>query len=364
MVRILLMLCVVICHASYAQTQNSLVELLKMSEQLDHADKQDLRELLRRADDCTVNRNFICSESNIERASKLARDSTDKKFIESSRQKVITEKQIVAKENREAEERLRIAEEKRLRREEEEARQFSQSSNSYSSGNAGNLNNYFQQQMRNNQNVISQLNNQQRQVEDLRRQEYQRQQAQEQSRRERAQQEERERQRQQQAQGEARNRAAQEQSRRERAQQEEQERQRQQQAQKDAKDRADQIEREQQLRLSAQRDAQDKLRQIGATQVAGLDLQKQVTQNNPVTTTGDTPAGKIVDQVRSNSGFGELAKACPNMEARLRKGFEGTCKDQKLISVGECKCRGTNSSWSCDLHYREWRARDIVCSER
>ena len=223
------------CFASSCvYAQGNLMDMLDMSEKLDRADKQELRSFLSRADDCTANRNFSCSESNIERAAKLAKDNADKKLLESSRLKITTEKQLIAREAKEAEEHMRLAEESRRRREDEEDRQLAQSNYNNSSGNSASWNNYFQQQLRNNQNVLSQLNNQQRQVEDLKRQEYQRQLAQEQSRRERAQQEERERQRQQQMQREARDRA----------EQAEREKQRQQQAQKEARDRAEQAERE------------------------------------------------------------------------------------------------------------------------
>jgi len=333
------------------------MDMLDMSEKLDRADKQELRSFLSRADDCTANRNFSCSESNIERAAKLAKDSADKKLLESSRLKITTEKQLIAREAKEAEEQMRLAEESRQRREDEEDRQLAQSNYNNSSGNSASWNNYFQQQLRNNQNVLSQLNNQQRQVEDLKRQEYQRQLAQEQSRRERAQQEERERQRQQQMQREARDRA----------EQAEREKQRQQQAQKEARDRAEQAERERQSQIQAQRDELEKERQTRVAQLAGQNATKQLAQASPSISPGEESGGKIVDQTWNNSGVGKFqGTECAKMETQLRHGFEGGCKDIRLISVGECKCNSDPvlKGWECSLQYRMWKARDIVCGER
>ncbi len=228
-----------------------LSDLLEMSEQLDRVDKIDFGDLLKKADSCTAKRDFGCANANIEKAVKLAKNTSDNQSVEASRQKIIAEKSLIAKEGREKE-RIRIAQEERRRREEEQARRVAESSYNSSGNNNDNWGDYFRNQQRRNMAVLDPLNKQQQRVDDLRRQEYARRQAQEQERRERLQAEarERERQRQRQAQSEAskQQQRVDDLKRQEYARQPAQEQERrEQQAKRDAKDRAEKIEREQPL---------------------------------------------------------------------------------------------------------------------
>lgn len=94
---------------SPVHADNSMIELLNMAEGMDRAEKLDLKEYIYQANNCTKNRNFSCSETNIAKASKYAKSVDDKKMIESARNLVTSEKKLIEQE----EEQRQIAEAKR-----------------------------------------------------------------------------------------------------------------------------------------------------------------------------------------------------------------------------------------------------------
>ncbi len=104
---------------------------------------------------------------------------------------------------------------------------------------------------------------------------------------------------------------------------------------------------------------------MGATRVAGMDSKNQVNRSDQAAAPSDSPEGKILDHWWDNSGVGGgLATACADLEAKVRRNYGELCKDLKLISIGKCETWGTDRSWRVKLHFRYWRARDLVCGER
>ncbi len=90
--------------------------LLDLVDQLDKMDEQDFQILLNKADDCTIVRNFSCSEKQLRKAAKLAKGSKNKKALSRSTQNLQSEKNRVNDEIRaraEEERQIRLARERR-----------------------------------------------------------------------------------------------------------------------------------------------------------------------------------------------------------------------------------------------------------
>lgn len=92
--------------------------LLDMVDQLDTLDQQDLSRALEQADQCTRERDFDCSNAQIEKASKFANGAKDQLALETSRQKISREKTVIAEEERRRLEEERRREQEQLREEE------------------------------------------------------------------------------------------------------------------------------------------------------------------------------------------------------------------------------------------------------
>lgn len=98
--------------------------LMDMVEQLDKMDQQDLQELLNKADVCTQERNFTCSEEQLRKAAKLANGSKDKQALKRANLNLLSEKIRVKQEalaRAEEERQIRLAEERRIENERAEA---------------------------------------------------------------------------------------------------------------------------------------------------------------------------------------------------------------------------------------------------
>lgn len=98
-------------------------DLLQMSEQLDRIEKQDFGDAIDKANACTRARDFVCTDSWLAKAARLAGGSGDRQRLAAAQQGLANEKARVAEEERQrAEEQRRIAEaEERLRVAEAEA---------------------------------------------------------------------------------------------------------------------------------------------------------------------------------------------------------------------------------------------------
>jgi len=94
----------------------------QLLEQLNQMDHQEFGALIEKADDCIIDRNFACVEKMIAKAAKFASNPEDKKTLRSTRQKLVSEREQVAKEERQLieEEKKQAAIERR--REEEQDR--------------------------------------------------------------------------------------------------------------------------------------------------------------------------------------------------------------------------------------------------
>ena len=122
-------------------------DLQRMSDQLDRLDKQDFQELVNEADRCTRNRDFVCAESKLKQAGKLANGSADRAALSVSRNSIARERQTIERERQaeiarreaqEEEERREVMRRERQRqREEEEDRVASERSSSSSGANYG-----------------------------------------------------------------------------------------------------------------------------------------------------------------------------------------------------------------------------------
>jgi hypothetical protein len=95
--------------------------LFDMVDQLDAADKLDFKIVIDRANVCTRERNFSCSESELSKAAKVANSSQDKKVLALARQNIVNEKARVAEEARQQQ--ARLEEEREERRERQRERQ-------------------------------------------------------------------------------------------------------------------------------------------------------------------------------------------------------------------------------------------------
>lgn len=100
-----------------AFAQSNATDLLMMTDQLDQLDTQDFQESIDKTKNCTRSRSFSCADSELAKASKLAKNSTEKQLLADSRKDLKREKELLANEIRIERERL-LAEERR-----EEARQ-------------------------------------------------------------------------------------------------------------------------------------------------------------------------------------------------------------------------------------------------
>lgn len=82
-------------------------DLLEMSEKLDQADKEDFLTAIDKANTCTRQHNFTCTDIQLTKASKLANGSRDQQTLLSVRESMVNEKNMMLKEQQ------RIAEEDR-----------------------------------------------------------------------------------------------------------------------------------------------------------------------------------------------------------------------------------------------------------
>ena len=190
--RILLVFFLAVCPYGYTQPQNSLMQLLDMSEQLDRADKQDLADLIYRVKTCTAKRDFECANANIFKAQKLARGNQDQRQVAAAMQAIDDEKRAMVKEEEDRQEQLRIAQERQQR----ELQEAQASQNSYNMD--ADLSNHFRSMMNNNMRILGNLDVQQRKLQVIQSLENDRQRLLQEQRRLTAQREDAERQRQQQ----------------------------------------------------------------------------------------------------------------------------------------------------------------------
>lgn len=91
---------------------NNMQDLLRMSEQLDKADQNELRSLLQQADDCSRRWDFSCASGNLSKAQSYAQDNASRQMLAQSRQLLDSQRQA-KREQEEREERQREAEERR-----------------------------------------------------------------------------------------------------------------------------------------------------------------------------------------------------------------------------------------------------------
>lgn len=108
---------------SFPPTMANATNLLDMADQLDKLDQQDFQELLDKADDCTLVRDFACTDAQLRKASKLANGSKDRLALNRATQNMQAEKQRVQAEalaRAEEERQIRLAEERREEAEREE----------------------------------------------------------------------------------------------------------------------------------------------------------------------------------------------------------------------------------------------------
>lgn len=123
--------------------------LLDMVDKLDKLDQQDFQGVLNKANDCTIERKFSCSEEQLRKAEKLANGSKDKQALNTAKQKLRAEKQRVKEEElarAEQERQTRLAEERRAREEErreEERRLMAQRQQQESSSSSTNYGQSF-----------------------------------------------------------------------------------------------------------------------------------------------------------------------------------------------------------------------------
>lgn len=75
-------------------------DLLRMNDHFDQLDKNELAALLAKADQCTKARDFVCSESKLREARKLATDSKNKVALNRSEAAMASEKERVREEQR------------------------------------------------------------------------------------------------------------------------------------------------------------------------------------------------------------------------------------------------------------------------
>lgn len=95
-------------------------DMLEMSEQMDQLERQDFQAAISQANACTRERNFSCTDLQLDTAAKLAGGSSDQKVLAGARQKLSNEKWQVAEEARlRAEEERRRAEQERIALEEQ-----------------------------------------------------------------------------------------------------------------------------------------------------------------------------------------------------------------------------------------------------
>lgn len=116
-----------------------------MMDQLDKLDKQDFQAAIDKANNCTIMRNFSCSEDELRKAAKMANESNDKQTLNAANQRLQQEKKQVAleariraeqeRERQRAEERRREEEERREREEEQMRRAQAEQQESSSSVN-------------------------------------------------------------------------------------------------------------------------------------------------------------------------------------------------------------------------------------
>lgn len=99
-------------------------DLLNMTDRLDQMDKADLEDAVSKADKCSAERKFDCSEAQLVKARKLQHSEKDRKLVQLSEQTLLTERQQVEAETRALASRLREIElaEQRLKDEEERAK--------------------------------------------------------------------------------------------------------------------------------------------------------------------------------------------------------------------------------------------------
>ena len=96
-------------------------KLLEMSEQLDKLERQDLSAALEQANACTQARDFECSDRALAKAEKSVNGAKDQRALQTARNRLANERQLLAQEIRRAEE-ARVAELERQRIEEERER--------------------------------------------------------------------------------------------------------------------------------------------------------------------------------------------------------------------------------------------------
>lgn len=88
-------------------------DLLRMTDQLDALDRQDLLALIDKADQCTLERDYKCAEDKLKQAGKFAHGNADRQLIAKARARIAKERQVEEREDDE-----RIAAAKQAEREE------------------------------------------------------------------------------------------------------------------------------------------------------------------------------------------------------------------------------------------------------